>query len=113
MGLWYSISKSGEVTNFRRRPSALTSIVDDAGCAIPTIATSRPMDGSSSPTPPRATTPMSGAGSIESRPTGRLLCYDPRTGKTTTILGKYRYANGVCIAHDGKSLFMANPGPAG
>ena len=45
--------------------------------------------------------------SIESRPTGRLLCYDPRSGKTKTLLDNYRYANGVCIAHDGKSLFFA------
>jgi ribose transport system permease protein len=45
--------------------------------------------------------------SIESRPTGRLLCYDPRNGKTTTLLDNYRYANGVCIAHDGQSLFFA------
>ncbi|HEY2889761.1 MAG TPA: SMP-30/gluconolactonase/LRE family protein, partial [Dongiaceae bacterium] len=40
-------------------------------------------------------------------PTGRLLCYDPRNGKTTTILDRYRYSNGVCMAHDGQSLFMA------
>jgi ribose transport system permease protein len=45
--------------------------------------------------------------SIESRPTGRLLCYDPKTGKTTTLLDNYLYANGVCIAHDGQSLFFA------
>lgn len=45
--------------------------------------------------------------SIESRPTGRLLCYDPETGKTTTLLDNYLYANGVCIAHDGQSLFFA------
>jgi ribose transport system permease protein len=45
--------------------------------------------------------------SIESRPTGRLLCYDPRTGRTRTLLDRYRYANGVCIAHDGQSLFFA------
>ncbi|MQT15456.1 ABC transporter permease [Segnochrobactrum spirostomi] len=45
--------------------------------------------------------------SIESRPTGRLLVYDPRTGKTKTVLDNLRYANGVCIAHDGRSLFLA------
>ena len=45
--------------------------------------------------------------SIESRPTGRLLCYDPATGRTRTLLERYRYANGVCIAHDGQSLFFA------
>lgn len=45
--------------------------------------------------------------SIESRPTGRLLVHDPRTGGTRTLLDNYRYANGVCIAHDGTSLFFA------
>ena len=45
--------------------------------------------------------------SIEGRPTGRLLVFDPQTGKTKTLLDNYRYANGVCLAHDGKSLFFA------
>ena len=45
--------------------------------------------------------------SIENRATGRLLVYDPRDGSTQTLLDGYRYANGVCIAHDGKSLFFA------
>ena len=45
--------------------------------------------------------------SIENRATGRLLVYDPKDGQTTTLLDGYRYANGVCMAHDGKSLFFA------
>ena len=45
--------------------------------------------------------------SIEGRPTGRLLVYDPKTAETRTLLDNYRYANGVCMAHDGKSLFFA------
>ena len=45
--------------------------------------------------------------SIENRATGRLLVYDPRDGSTKTLLDGYRYANGVCMAHDGKSLFFA------
>lgn len=45
--------------------------------------------------------------SIESRPTGRLLCYSPDSGKTETLLSGLRYTNGVCIAHDGLSLFLA------
>ncbi|WP_420343862.1 ABC transporter permease [Paenirhodobacter sp.] len=45
--------------------------------------------------------------SIENRGTGRLLVYDPATGSTKTLLEGYRYTNGVCIAHDGKSLFFA------
>lgn len=45
--------------------------------------------------------------SIENRATGRLLVYDPKTGETKTLLDGYRYMNGVCMAHDGKSLFFA------
>jgi len=45
--------------------------------------------------------------SIENRGTGRLLVYDPRDGTTKTLLDGYRYTNGVCMAHDGKSLFFA------
>lgn len=45
--------------------------------------------------------------SIENRATGRLLVYDPATGTTKTLLDGYHYMNGVCIAHDGKSLFFA------
>jgi ribose transport system permease protein len=45
--------------------------------------------------------------SIENRPTGRLLVFDPRDGSTRTLLSGYRYTNGVCIAHDGRSLFFA------
>jgi ribose transport system permease protein len=45
--------------------------------------------------------------SIENRATGRLLVYDPKDGSTRTLLDGYRYTNGVCMAHDGKSLFFA------
>lgn len=45
--------------------------------------------------------------SVESRPTGRLLVYDPRTGRTRTVLRGMSYLNGVCMAQDGQSLFLA------
>ncbi|MET3856910.1 sugar lactone lactonase YvrE [Rhizobium sp. OAE497] len=45
--------------------------------------------------------------SIENRATGRLLVYDPKNGTTKTLLDGYRYTNGVCVAHDGKSIFFA------
>jgi ribose transport system permease protein len=45
--------------------------------------------------------------SVESRPTGRLLVYDPRNGRTRTVLRGMSYLNGVCMAHDGQSLFLA------
>jgi len=44
--------------------------------------------------------------SIENRATGRLLMFDPATGRTTTLLDGYRYTNGVTMAHDNKSLFF-------
>ncbi len=44
--------------------------------------------------------------SIENRATGRLLVYDPATGKTTTLLDGYRYTNGVTLAHDNKSVLF-------
>ena len=45
--------------------------------------------------------------SIENRGTGRLLVYDPANGTTKTLLDGYRYTNGVCMAHDNKSLFFS------
>jgi ribose transport system permease protein len=45
--------------------------------------------------------------SVESRPTGRLLVYDQRNGRTRTVLRGMSYLNGVCMAHDGQSLFLA------
>lgn len=44
--------------------------------------------------------------SIENRGTGRLLVFDPRDGSTRTLLDGYRYTNGVCMAHDNKSLYF-------
>jgi ribose transport system permease protein len=108
MGL-YSISKSGAVTKLSAETRrSWTSIVDDARLRDPNDCDVAP-DGriffTDSTT--RYDAHEWAVDSIESRPTGRLLCYDPKSGKTTTILDRYRYANGVCIAHDGKSLFMA------
>jgi len=43
---------------------------------------------------------------IEGRPNGRLLAYDPRTGKTTTVLNDLYFPNGVVSAHDGMSILV-------
>ena len=108
MGL-YSISKAGVVTKLSAETQrSWTSIVDDARLRDPNDCDVAP-DGriffTDSTT--RYDAHEWALDSIESRPTGRLLCYDPQTGKTSTVLDRFRYANGVCIAHDGKSLFMA------
>ncbi|MDQ0376056.1 ABC transporter permease [Amycolatopsis thermophila] len=44
---------------------------------------------------------------IEGRPNGRLLCYDPATGKTRTVVPDLVFPNGVCCAHDGESVLIA------
>ena len=108
MGL-YAISRSGEVKQLSAETSrSYTSIVDDARLRDPNDLDVGP-DGriyfTDSTT--RYDAHDWAIDSIEGRPTGRLLVFDPRTGETKTLLDNYRYANGVCIAHDGKSLFFA------
>ena len=45
---------------------------------------------------------------LEARGNGRIICYDPRDRTTRTIISGVRFANGVCMAHDGKSFFFAS-----
>ncbi|WP_326640569.1 SMP-30/gluconolactonase/LRE family protein [Streptosporangium sp. NBC_01755] len=43
---------------------------------------------------------------IESRPNGRLLCYDPKTRQTSVALRNYAFPNGICVSHDGMSVLI-------
>jgi ribose transport system permease protein len=45
---------------------------------------------------------------FEGRGNGRLICHDPATGQTRTVLKNLTFPNGVCIAHDGKSVLWAS-----
>ena len=45
--------------------------------------------------------------SLESRGNGRILCYDPSTKKTKTLIRNLVFPNGICMAHDNKSFFFA------
>jgi ribose transport system permease protein len=45
---------------------------------------------------------------LEGRPNGRLLSYDPATGKTRTVCDNLRFPNGVCLTHDGEHLLVAS-----
>ncbi len=45
--------------------------------------------------------------SLESRGNGRIVSYDPRTGKTRTILRNLMFPNGICMTHDGQSFLFA------
>ncbi len=43
---------------------------------------------------------------LEAAGNGKLLCYDPATQKTTTVLQGLLFANGVCLSHDGHSILV-------
>jgi ribose transport system permease protein len=45
---------------------------------------------------------------LEARPNGRLLSYDPRTGKTRTVCDNLVFPNGVCVSHDGRHLLVCS-----
>ncbi len=44
---------------------------------------------------------------LEGRGSGRIICYDPRTRKTQTLLSNLIFPNGMCIASDGVSVLFA------
>ncbi len=44
---------------------------------------------------------------LESRGNGRIICHDPKTGKTHTALRNLIFPNGICTAHDGQSILFA------
>ncbi|MBL6749796.1 MAG: SMP-30/gluconolactonase/LRE family protein [Nevskia sp.] len=45
---------------------------------------------------------------MEGRANGRLICYDPATRRTRTVIKDIVFPNGVCVAHDGQSLLFAS-----
>ena len=45
--------------------------------------------------------------SLESRKNGRILCYDPRTRTTRTVLSGRIFPNGICMVGDGESFLFA------
>jgi ribose transport system permease protein len=45
---------------------------------------------------------------LEARPNGRLVCYDPATKTTRTVINHFYFPNGVCVSHDGKSVLVAS-----
>lgn len=45
--------------------------------------------------------------SLEGRGNGRIICYDPRSKKTTTVLRDLIFPNGVVLASDSQSILFA------
>jgi ribose transport system permease protein len=44
---------------------------------------------------------------LESRGNGRIICFDPNTGTTRTVLKNLVFPNGICMTHDGQSFLFA------
>ena len=44
---------------------------------------------------------------LEGRGNGRIICYDPRTKKTTTVLRNLIFPNGIALASDRQSILFA------
>jgi ribose transport system permease protein len=44
---------------------------------------------------------------LEGRGNGRIICHDPRTGKTTTVLRNLVFPNGIALASDRQSILFA------
>ncbi len=45
---------------------------------------------------------------FEGRGNGRLVCYDPATKTTRTVLANLAFPNGVCISHDGQAVLWVS-----
>ena len=105
----YSVSPEGvvnKVTNETKR--SLTSIVDDSRLRLPDdldIAA----DGRIffSEATKRYEMVQWATDAVEGRGNGRLLCYDPKTGKTDTLISGLFFANGITICPDGQCLVYA------
>lgn len=44
---------------------------------------------------------------LESRGNGRIICFDPNTGTTRTVLKNLLFPNGICMTHDRQSFLFA------
>jgi ribose transport system permease protein len=44
---------------------------------------------------------------LEARGNGRIVCYDPKTNTTRTVLRGLKFPNGICVASDGQSILFA------
>ena len=44
---------------------------------------------------------------LEARGNGRIVCYDPKTNSTRTVLRGLKFPNGICIASDRQSILFA------
>ena len=96
-------------TDCRTRPTARCSRWSTiSGCGSPTISTSPP-DGRVyfSEATIRFEMHEWPVDALESRGNGRIICYDPKTGKSHTEVSNLIFPNGICMLPDGESFFFA------
>ena len=108
MGL-YRISLNGEVERLTAETNrSLTSVIDDSVMKLADDLDIAP-DGRIFFS--EATTRFEmhdwPADALESRGNGRIICYDPSTKTTRTVLRKLIFPNGVCMSHRGDSFLFA------
>lgn len=108
MGL-YRVSRSGEVSRVTDETNRSTfSIIDDSRLRLADDLDIAP-DGrvyfsEATIRYEMHTWPMD---ALESRGNGRIICWDPKSGKTRTVLRGLVFPNGICIEPGGKSLLFA------
>jgi ribose transport system permease protein len=108
MGL-YRVSRSGEVTRATDETNrSRFSIIDDSRLRLADDLDIAP-DGrvffsEATIRYEMHTWPMD---ALESRGNGRIICWDPKTNKTQTVLRGLVFPNGICIEPNGQSLLFA------
>ncbi|KPL52254.1 ABC transporter permease [Prosthecomicrobium hirschii] len=108
MGL-YRVSPSGEVTKLSDETNrSLLSIVDDSRLRLADDLDIAP-DGRVFFSEATIRYEMYDwmVDALEGRGNGRIICYDPRTGQSRTVLPNLQLPNGICVEPGGQSLLFA------
>lgn len=107
MGL-YRLTKDREVVALSTQTNRSLSVVDDSRVRMADDLDIAP-DGKIYFTDPTIRYEASEwlTDALEGRGNGRLLCYDPMDGSTRTVAKNLVFANGVCMANDRQSIFVA------
>ncbi len=105
----YAVSPAGDVRKVTDETNrSLTSIIDDSRLSLADDLDIAP-DGRIffSEATKRYDLHNWPVDALESRGNGRIVCYDPATGRTRTVLTGLVFPNGICMSRDGKSFLFA------
>ncbi len=105
----YSVSPQGKVTKLTDQTNrSWSSVVDDSRLNLADDLDIGP-DGKVyfSEATKRFDTHTWAVDCLESRGNGRIVCYDPATDRTRTLVSDLIFPNGICTSHDGQSILFA------